>query len=201
MSVLTAVQVCAACRVPPSHLGQAVTNWGLLCDALAARGFDDGPTEVAMAATVAVETAYTLCPVTEYASGEAYDHPPLSTRLGNTQPGDGPRYKGRGFIQLTGHANYADYGNQLDVDLVDTPERALDPKVSAAVAALYFQRHGIPALAARGDWPGVRKAVNGGETNYPEFKAIVDVLLTHLPDVPAPDAPPFDVFTRGLPQP
>lgn len=197
--ILSVVQVAAACRVPPHHVADVDKNWPLLCDALAARGFDDGPTEVALAATVAVETAYTFQPITEYASGEAYDHPPLSTRLGNTQPGDGPRYKGRGFLQLTGRANYADYGNQLDVDLVGTPERALDPTVSARITALYFQRHGIPSLAMAGDWKGVRRAVNGGLNGMPEFQAIVDLLVAQLPDVPAPDAPPFDILTRGLP--
>lgn len=155
-----------------------------------------------MAANVAVETAYTFRPLTEYASGAAYDTGPEAIRLGNTPTadGDGEKYKGRGFLQITGKANYAHYGNQLDVDLVGTPERALDPTVSAKIAALYFQEHTIPTLAAAGNWEGVRRAVNGGLNNYSEFKAIVDVLLTYLPDVPAPEAPAFHILTRGLPQ-
>ena len=186
--ILTVAQVAGAARSSPLHV---TTNWPLLCDALAALGADDGLTEVGLAAIVAVETAYTFQPINEYASGAAYDTGPAARRLGNTpaRDGDGEKYKGRGFIQITGHDNYAHYGNQVDVDLLATPEKALDPAIAAHIAALYFTTprliQGVRTTCAERcraeDWPGVRRGVNGGLTDYAEFKAIVDVLLTHLP--------------------
>lgn len=59
--------------------------------------------------------------------------PGVAKRLGNTQPGDGARYCGRGYPQLTGRANYAHAGEALGVDLVNHPERALEPEIAAQV--------------------------------------------------------------------
>lgn len=60
--------------------------------------------------------------------------------LGNTEPGDGYRYRGRGFVQLTGKSNYARIGNQIGVDLVNNPELAsTDPKVMAKIAVNFFK--------------------------------------------------------------
>ena len=53
----------------------------------------------------------------------------LAQRLGNTQPGDGARFRGRGPIQITGRANYLRYGTLLGIDLVNAPERAAQPDV------------------------------------------------------------------------
>src|SRR5204862_773156 len=90
-------------------------------------------------------------------------------QLGNTQPGDGARYHGRSFLQLTGRANYRRYGQKLGVDLEGNPELALDPDISARILATYFLDRGIPAKAAAGDWQGVRRAVNGGLNGYDRF--------------------------------
>ena len=185
--ILTVAQVAGACRSDPLHVA---TNWPVLCDALARYAVEDGPTEVALAATVAVETAYTFQPCSEkWARGETMDTyftrkyaPPARVAhwLGNRDAEDAVHFRGRGFIQITGRANYTTYGNKVGVDLLTTPERALDPYVSADIAACYVADHHVPALAAAGDWPGVRAAVNGGVNGLAEFQAIVDVLLTHL---------------------
>jgi predicted chitinase len=93
--------------------------------------------------------------------------------LGNTQPGDGARYHGRGFIQLTGRANYRGYGELLGLPLEDDPDQALDPTVAARVLALYFKQRGIDACAANGDWVGVRRRVNGGLNGWARFIQLV----------------------------
>jgi predicted chitinase len=80
----------------------------------------------------------------EIASGAAYEG---RRDLGNTQPGDGRRYKGRGPIQLTGRANYRLFGQLLGVPLEADPELAATPEVGFRIAALYWQRHGLNQLA------------------------------------------------------
>ena len=59
--------------------------------------------------------------------------------LGNTQPGDGNRFKGRGPIQITGRDNYQRFGRLLGLDLISAPERAADPEVAFRVAAVYWE--------------------------------------------------------------
>lgn len=185
--ILTVAQVAGACRSTPEAVAVA---WPTLTDALAQYAVDDGPTEVAVAATVAVETAYTFRPIEErWPHGQTpeqyfarYAPPrPVAAHLGNRSIEDAVLYRGRGYVQLTGRDNYLRYGLRVDVPLGETPERLLDPTVSAAVLACYAADHHLPALAEAGNWEGVRRAVNGGLNGYPEFKAIVDVLLTHLP--------------------
>ncbi|WNM70278.1 endolysin [Myxococcus phage Mx1] len=101
----------------------------------------------------------------EIASGAAYDksvNPKLAAKLGNTQPGDGVRYKGRGPIQLTGRANYRACGDALGVDLEDRPELAATPEVGFRVAAWYWTSRKLNAKADAGDFDGITKSINGG---------------------------------------
>ena len=59
--------------------------------------------------------------------------------LGNTEPGDGRKFRGRGFIQITGRANYARAGKDLSLDLVNDPEMAAFPSVAAKIAVWFWQ--------------------------------------------------------------
>jgi hypothetical protein len=68
--------------------------------------------------------------MTEFASGAAYEG---RKDLGNTQPGDGVRFKGRGYVQITGRLNYQQYTDLLGVDLIEHPERAADPAIAARI--------------------------------------------------------------------
>ena len=61
-----------------------------------------------------------------------------SRKLGNTQVGDGSRFKGRGLIQLTGRSNYEAIGKILGIDLISNPELVNDPKYAAPVAMAYL---------------------------------------------------------------
>jgi putative chitinase len=86
----------------------------------------------------------------------------LAARLGNTQPGDGLRFKGRGPIQITGRDNYARYGQLLGRDLVAEPELAAKPEVAFAVAGLYWSSNKLNEKADVEDFVGITKRINGG---------------------------------------
>lgn len=81
--------------------------------------------------------------------------------LGNTQAGDGPKFIGRGVLQLTGRANYADYGKKLGIDLVGNPELAATPEVSVKIACQYFKDRNLLEAADKWDLATVTKKVNG----------------------------------------
>jgi putative chitinase len=95
----------------------------------------------------------------EIASGEAYEG---RKSLGNTQPGDGKRYKGRGPIQLTGRNNYRKAGAALHLDLESKPELAAQPDVGYRVAGWFWKTHGLNELADKGEFVQITKRVNGG---------------------------------------
>ncbi len=95
----------------------------------------------------------------EIASGAAYEG---RGDLGNTQPGDGRRFKGRGPIQLTGRANYAAASRDLGIDLVSHPERAADPDVAFRIAGWYWSRRGLNGLADSGNFSEITHRINGG---------------------------------------
>jgi predicted chitinase len=95
----------------------------------------------------------------EIASGAAYEG---RANLGNTQPGDGKRYKGRGPIQLTGRANYERYGGLLGLDLINNPTIAATPEVGFRIAGQFWQLNGLNALADQQDIRQITKRINGG---------------------------------------
>src|SRR3954465_15212649 len=71
----------------------------------------------------------------------------LATTLGNTEAGDGKRFKGRGPIQITGRANYRRFGDLLGIDLVADPARAAQPDTAFRVSALFWAKNGLNELA------------------------------------------------------
>ena len=70
-----------------------------------------------------------------------FDNYEFRRDLGNTKRGDGERYKGRGFVQLTGRANYAHMADKLGMDLINHPELAGDPQIAARIFAQYIEDH------------------------------------------------------------
>ena len=100
--------------------------------------------------------------------------------LGNNQPGDGYKYRGRGYIQLTGRSNYQRYGDILHLDLIGNPELALVTPNAAAIAAQYFLAHRAGQIMSEGSitcYTHLRAAVNGGLNGIRPYLQYVDNLL------------------------
>jgi putative chitinase len=89
-------------------------------------------------------------------------------RMGNYQPGDGYRYRGRGLIQVTGRLNYEAVRDLLQArlrdvpDLVALPETLAEPKWAALSAAAYWHDHRLNELADAGDFDHITRRINGG---------------------------------------
>ncbi len=109
----------------------------------------------------------------EIASGQEYEG---RRDLGNTQPGDGQRFKGRGLIQLTGRANYTEYGRALgrEAEILAQPELvASDKALCADVAGWYWAKRELNALADRDDLTAVTRRVNGGLNGLEERRRLL----------------------------
>ena len=175
---LTPATIVDRLRAPESAV---VTNWPLIVAALVEFGIDSPLVQVAAAATIHVETARRWKPINEFGNV------PYFTRLyenrkdlGNVLPGDGARYHGRGFIQITGRENYRTIGQFFGVDLEGNHDLALDPTISARILGRYFLRHNVHSPANGMDWRTVRRRVNGGLNGWADFKDAVDTLLEAL---------------------
>ena len=119
----------------------------------------DTPLRIAhFVAQVAHESAG-CCTTEEFASGAAYEG---RLDLGNTEPGDGRRFKGRGLIQLTGRANYKTFGERMGLDLISNPETAAEPELSLRIACEYWKDRKINRWADQDNLVRVTRAINGG---------------------------------------
>ena len=87
-----------------------------------------------------------------------------SNRMGNRDEasGDGYRFRGRGCIQTTGHANYFHAGQALGVDFVMEPDLVASPKYAALTAGFFWSTHGLNELADKQDHKSITKRINGG---------------------------------------
>lgn len=95
----------------------------------------------------------------EIASGVTYEG---RKDLGNTQPGDGVRYKGRGICMLTGRSNYTMYTACQAVDFVRYPELLSRPEHAFNVGAWFWVQHSLNKYADNRDIKGATKVINGG---------------------------------------
>lgn len=95
----------------------------------------------------------------EYASGASYEG---REDLGNVEPGDGRKYKGRGLIQLTGRNNYKVFGELLGIDIENDPELVEEFPLALEVSLMFWKKTGCNKLADEGDFTLITKRINGG---------------------------------------
>jgi putative chitinase len=101
--------------------------------------------------------------------------------LGNCNPGDGYRFRGRGFpMHLTGRANYAWMSKEVGVDLVANPDRAAAPELSIRIGVIYWRSRGLDHLAEDDDVEAVTEGVNGGHNGLEERRQFTDRAKTML---------------------
>lgn len=94
------------------------------------------------------------------------------TRLGNTEPGDGWKFIGRGLKQNTGRDNYTRCGYALREDFINHPERLLLPVNAALSAGWFWFVNRLNVLADKGDVPAMTKVVNGGDLGLEQRTAL-----------------------------
>ena len=105
-----------------------------------------------------------------------------ANRMGNRDEssGDGYRFRGRGCIQLTGHANYFHAGQAIGVDFVMQPELVATPKYAAMTAGFFWSTHGLNATADNQDYVGMTKRINGGTIGLDDRVAHINTALSVL---------------------
>lgn len=108
--------------------------------------------------------------------------PQTAKILGNTKPGDGERYFGRGFIQITGRSNYQMAGDAIGVDLVKHPELAARPDIAARIAVWYWKTRVKPKVDNFNDTQAVTKLINPALRglsdrlkHFKEYKSVMNV--------------------------
>lgn len=138
-----------------------------LNDAMEEFHIDNQYRQAAFLAQIAHESG-SLRYVREIASGAAYEG---RKDLGNTQNGDGVRYKGRGLIQITGRANYTACAKALDLPLVDHPYLLEVTGNACRSAAWFWQSRHLNQLADAGDFIRITRRINGGTNGLEDRKA------------------------------
>lgn len=104
----------------------------------------------------------------ELASGAAYEG---RADLGNTEPGDGVLFKGRGPLQITGRVNYRRFGRAIGIDIEDHPQLAAIPSIGLHLALEFWKQKDLNALADADDLVGVTHKINGGENGIDDRRA------------------------------
>lgn len=107
-----------------------------------------------------------------------------ANRMGNGPPesGDGFRFRGRGYIQITGRDGYAQVGARTGLDLVASPDLAFDPAHALHVVCGFWAWKGLNDLCDTGDFVTVTKRINGGTIGMADRRAWLDKVLRSLAD-------------------
>jgi putative chitinase len=165
-------------------------NLPLVVNALAGSQLADQPMILMAIATIGAETGSFL-PISEGQShyntslgGKPFDLYDWRTDLGNLGPPDGERFKGRGFIQLTGRSNYALHGAAIGLEpqLIAEPDLANDPTIAAQLLASFLKHNEAKIRAALNahDLGQARRLVNGGSNGLAAFETAYDAGLASM---------------------
>jgi Bacterial SH3 domain/Chitinase class I len=178
---------------PQTPRANIASNLPFVGDGLNACTLNDRQMLLMALGTIRAETAGFM-PISEYVSkyntspgGQPFDlyDPPsqIAKNLGNTEPGDGARFKGRGYVQLTGRYNYTRIGKQIGKDLVSDPDLANDQAVAGLILAQFLKNSeaAIRQALAANDLAKARRLVNGGSYGLDAFEAAYNTGLTTLP--------------------
>lgn len=96
---------------------------------------------------------------------------PRKKDLGNTQPGDGYRYRGRGFLQITGRSAYHEASKRTGVDFENNPDLAGQPEYALMTAADFWNSRKLNTHADGNNIERITKGINGGHNGLPDRKA------------------------------
>jgi peptidoglycan L-alanyl-D-glutamate endopeptidase CwlK len=166
---------------PATPLANIAANLPHVLAARTAAGLTDTPMLLAALGTIRAECEPFL-PLTEQPSPrntspgghpfDLYDHHP---GLGNQGPPDGARFCGRGFVQLTGRANYAQYAARTGLPLLTQPETAAQPAAAATLLACFLadRAPAIRRALAAADLAHARRLVNGGANGLDRFTSAI----------------------------
>jgi len=164
--------------LPTAPIDNIKANLRPVLDGLRHFGLTDKIMVLMALATVAAESAG-FKPLDEFLSrfntspgGHPFNLYDNRRDLGNRGAPDGARYKGRGFIQLTGRNNYRVYGQKIGVDLENHPDKANEPGVAGLILACFLKDKELKIKSAilEGDFARARRQVNGGTHGLSNFQ-------------------------------
>jgi len=200
LSLIPEITVEIATRIIPfAPRANIERNLPFVLDALVAPELADKSMILMALATICAETGSFL-PISEGQSrfntslaGHPFDLYDSRADLGNLGPPDGQRFKGRGFIQLTGRANYALHGAAIGLgdQLLENPDLANIPGIAARLLASFLKAHEerIRAALAAHDLREARRLVNGGSHGLEAFTAAYNTGLALIPPPTEPRLP------------
>ncbi|HEX5227404.1 MAG TPA: glycoside hydrolase family 19 protein [Bryobacteraceae bacterium] len=204
LSLVPDITVEIAARMLPEALhANIAANLPLVLNALVTPQLADKPMILMALATIRAETA-AFEPVGEGESryntspgGHPFDLYDWRADLGNIGPPDGQRFRGRGFVQLTGRSNYALHGEAIGLgnQLIDNPDLANDSDIAARLLASFLKarEEKIRVALAAHNLAAARKLVNGGTHGLEAFEAAYNAGLPLIPDqiaaLPDPQSP------------
>jgi putative chitinase len=179
-SVIPGVTVTIVSKMfPYTQVDNIRTNLPFVSNALTGAGLADKPMVLMALATIRAETE-SFEPISEGRSkfnsspgGHPFDLYDNRKDLGNQGHGDGEKFKGRGFIQLTGRANYQRHGEAIGLgnQLIENPDLANAPEIAARLLASFLKHkeRAVKEALVAGDLRLARRLVNGGSHGLDRF--------------------------------
>jgi peptidoglycan L-alanyl-D-glutamate endopeptidase CwlK len=177
-TVIPGVTVAVVSRMFPfTPVDNIKENLPFVCDGLKGKDLVDKPMVLMALATIRAETE-SFEPISEGKSkfntspgGHPFDLYDNRKDLGNQGAGDGAKFCGRGFIQLTGRSNYQKHGQALSIDLINSPTLANDPTIAGQLLATFLKdkEREIKEALVHHDLKLARRLVNGGSHGLEQF--------------------------------